>query len=223
MTSVSNINPIETLNQKQPTQSVNNQELLQEDFLNLMVTQLRNQDPFKPMESGEFLGQLAQFGTVSGIDSLETSFEKLSTSLTSNQALQASTLVGRDVLLENDSGYLTDSGSLSGVVELPSAASQVNVGVYDSNQRLVRQLKLGNNLEGRVEFNWDGLDDSGQRQPVGTYEIRAEATSGGLNQAMEVLINGQVKSVTLGGTEDSIGLEVEGLGKIDFSKVRQIT
>lgn len=223
MSPVSNTNPIESLNQRQPTQSSSNQKLLQEDFLNLMVTQLRNQDPFKPMESGEFLGQLAQFGTVSGIDSLESSFEKLSTSLTSNQALQASTLVGRDVLLDSDLGYLSDSGSISGAVELPSAASQVTVGIYDTNERLVRQLQLGRNPEGQVEFDWDGLDASGQRQPVGTYEIRVEASIGGVSQAMEALVNGQVKSVTLGDTEDPLGIEVEGIGKIDFAKVKRIT
>ncbi|HEU4618215.1 MAG TPA: flagellar hook capping FlgD N-terminal domain-containing protein, partial [Gammaproteobacteria bacterium] len=47
----------------------------QADFLRLMITQLRNQDPFKPMESGEFLGQIAQFGTVSGIDEVRTAVE----------------------------------------------------------------------------------------------------------------------------------------------------
>ena len=73
-------------------------DLGQEDFLHLMLTQLKNQDPFKPMESGEFLGQLAQFGTVQGLAGLQTSFDSLSSSLVSNQALQASSLVGRSAL-----------------------------------------------------------------------------------------------------------------------------
>ena len=73
-------------------------DLGQEDFLHLMLTQLKNQDPFKPMESGEFLGQLAQFGTVQGLAGLQTSFDSLASSLVSNQALQASSLVGRSAL-----------------------------------------------------------------------------------------------------------------------------
>src|SRR5687768_6194672 len=75
-------------------------DLGQEDFLQLMLTQLKNQDPFKPMESGEFLGQIAQFGTVQGLAGLQTSFDSLSASLVSNQALQASALVGRSALVE---------------------------------------------------------------------------------------------------------------------------
>ena len=81
-------------------QTVREGDLGQEDFLHLMLTQLKNQDPFKPMESGEFLGQIAQFGTVQGLAGLQTSFDSLSSSLVSNQALQASTVVGRSALVQ---------------------------------------------------------------------------------------------------------------------------
>ena len=77
-------------------------ELGQAEFFDLMVTQLKNQDPFKPMESGEFLGQIAQFSTVDGIGGLQRSFESLAGSLQSSQALQASTMVGRSVALPGD-------------------------------------------------------------------------------------------------------------------------
>ncbi len=75
-------------------------------FLKLMVTQLNNQDPFKPMENGDFLSQIAQFGSVTGLEQLNKSFESLSTNITSGQALQAGSLVGREVLAPVDSGYL---------------------------------------------------------------------------------------------------------------------
>lgn len=76
-----------------------------EDFLKLMTTQLKNQDPFKPLDSGDFL-ELAQFGTVSGLKQLQSQFETLSGSIVSSQALQASSLLGRDVLINATSGYL---------------------------------------------------------------------------------------------------------------------
>ncbi len=223
MNPVSQTNPFENLNQSRPSDSKRNDQLLQEDFLNLMVAQLRNQDPFKPMESGDFLGQLAQFGTVSGIDSLESAFEDIANSLTSSQALQAATLVGRDVLLASEIGYLSEEDSLSGAVELPFSATRVTVGVYDSIGRLVKQIDLGETSKGLVEFTWDGTDVAGQRQPAGIYELRAEATNGEVNQAVDVLVAGQVNSVTLGGLGDPLGLEVAGLGKVEFSKVKQIT
>jgi len=69
------------------------------DFFKLMVTQLKNQDPMKPLENGEFLSQIAQFGTVSGIDKLNKTFEGLAANLTSGQAIQAGNLIGREVLV----------------------------------------------------------------------------------------------------------------------------
>src|SRR5262245_56224644 len=102
-------------------------DLGQEDFLHLMITQLKNQDPFKPMESGEFLGQLAQFGTVQGLAGLQTSFDSLSTSLVSNQALQALTLVGRSALATSSTLAVVAGQSVSGAVDLPASTSIVNV------------------------------------------------------------------------------------------------
>ena len=74
----------------------------QEEFLRLMITQLKNQDPTKPLDSGEFLGQLAQFGTVSGLADLKSSFTELAGSLVSNQALQAA---GRSLLDDLDGRF----------------------------------------------------------------------------------------------------------------------
>ncbi|HEX5050079.1 MAG TPA: flagellar hook capping FlgD N-terminal domain-containing protein, partial [Gammaproteobacteria bacterium] len=103
------------------------QELGQDAFLQLMVTQLKNQDPFKPLDSGEFLGQLAQFGTVQGLSGLQTSFDGLASSLVSNQALQAASLVGRTALVETDHGAIAAGGSLDGAVDVPAATGGVAV------------------------------------------------------------------------------------------------
>ena len=91
-------------------------DLGQGDFLTLMTTQLKNQDPFKPLDSGAFLGQLAQFGTVSGLAGLQTSFDSLKTSLISNQALQAASLVGRAALVDS-STMATGAGQSVGGAE----------------------------------------------------------------------------------------------------------
>ena len=69
----------------------------QSDFLKLMTTQLQNQDPMKPMESGEFFSQIAQFSLVSGVEELQTSFQQVADAMYSTQTLQASAMVGRSV------------------------------------------------------------------------------------------------------------------------------
>jgi flagellar basal-body rod modification protein FlgD len=222
MNSVNEVNPFAGLGNTQSAGAVDNSEILQEDFLELMVTQLNNQDPFKPMESGEFLGQLAQFGTVSGIDNLENSFKELANSLTSNQALQASSLIDREVWLTTDRGALPGAGPMNAALELPAGAEQVRVGVYDDTGRLVRQLELGNQPGGQLEFSWDGMDAEGVRQPPGTYQLKAEASTGGVTQAVEITVIAKVAGVTLGRPGEPMNLEIDGLGTVELSKIKRI-
>jgi flagellar basal-body rod modification protein FlgD len=194
----------------------------QEDFLTLMTTQLRNQDPFKPMDNGEFLSQLAQFGTVSGINELKTSFGDLSNSLYSNQSLQAAGMVGHEVLVPSRYGLLAQGGALGGAVDLPEAASNLSVGIYDMTGQLVRKVDLGVQPAGLVKFSWDGLSTDGAPAPPGRYEIRAEAIHGGINEAYDVLMTTQVESVTLPKGGGALTLELAGIGQVDFSDIRQI-
>ena len=101
-----------------PPADPNRDQLGQGDFLTLMIAQFRNQDPFEPMDNGDFLGQLAQFGTVNGIEQLNSSFYDLSESIFSEQALQAANLVGHSVLARTDTAYLEGGGVLAGAIEL---------------------------------------------------------------------------------------------------------
>src|SRR5262245_23961488 len=133
-------------------QTQDKKEMGQEDFLHLMVTQLKNQDPFKPLDSGEFLGQLAQFGTVQGLSGLQTSFDGLASSLVSNQALQAASLVGRTALVESDHGAIAAGGSLDGAVDVPAATGGVALEIRTAGGQVVRHLQLGPQAAGLASF-----------------------------------------------------------------------
>jgi len=194
----------------------------QGDFLKLMTTQLQNQDPFKPMESGEFLGQLAQFGTVSGIEDLQKSFKSLSQSIYSGQALQAASLVDRQVMVPLDMSVMDPEQGQWGAADLHSASSDLVIGVHDQSGALVRRMSLGPRSAGLTEFRWDGRDESGQIAAPGIYEFRAEAHGAGRVEALEVFLAARVESVSLGNRNGSLALQVQGLGEIDFSKVRRI-
>ena len=199
-----------------------NDELGQEAFLELMTAQLRFQDPLKPMENGEFLGQMAQFGTVSGINELNTTFNSLNSSFQSNQALQASTLVGRQVLVPSETGYLGATGGLSGSVELDQPAQEVTVRVTNAAGQLVHQQLLGAQPKGLSNFAWDGLDSSGAPFPAGKYAISAEVNRGTSVTAGSTLSVVSVESVTLGKAGQELTLSVSGLGNISMADVRKI-
>lgn len=201
---------------------VSRDRLGQEDFLRLMMTQLENQDPFAPMESGEFLGQLAQFGTVSGISEMQQSLASLSGSLTGNQTLQAATLVSRDVLVPTREGWLPPDGTLAGAVDVPPGMRNVVVEISDLNGRPVHRLPVDTQVAGRAAFQWDGTLADGGRVDPGFYEVRAVGEMGGVAQETDVLVSGRVESVAVGGAEGSVKLTVTGLGTVDFARIKGI-
>jgi flagellar basal-body rod modification protein FlgD len=165
-----------------------NDELGQTAFLKLMTTQLANQDPFKPLESGEFLGQIAQFSMVSGIDDLNESFATFAGSMASNQALQASTLVGRTVVTAAELGSLPEEQPFSGVVELLDNAADLNIEIIDSSGQVIKQLNMGSQAQGLVTFIWDGVKDDGSKASPGDYRIKAIAEISG--EQLEVNTSG---------------------------------
>ncbi len=199
-----------------------NDELGQAEFLELMTAQLKYQDPLQPMENGDFLGQMAQFGTVSGINDLNTTFNTMSASFQSNQALQASTLVGRRVLVPSQSGFLSEGGSLQGSVDLDQPANKVVFSVTNSAGQLVHRKELGVQQAGMVDFEWNGLDAGGNAMPAGEYRISAEIRRGNEISSGNMFTVVDVESVTLGAGGQDLTLSVSGLGDIDMNQVRKI-
>src|ERR1700723_1417617 len=125
------------------------------DFLTLMLAQLKNQDPTSPVDSNTFLTQLAQLSEVQGITSLNTSFSTLSNSLTSNQALQASSLLGHQALVNTSTATLAAGAPMTGAVNVPQTTSQVTLSITDSNGNVVNQINLGAQSAGLANFSWN--------------------------------------------------------------------
>ncbi len=210
------------LSSTQDNKAKANDEMGQAEFLELMTTQLKFQDPLKPMENGDFLAQMAQFGTVSGINELNSNFNTLASSFQSNQALQASTLVGRKVLVPAETGYLSDSANLRGAIDLDQPASKVFVTVKNSAGQIVNRQELGVQQAGLIDFEWDGLDNGGTRLPAGEYQIEGEVHHGSDISAGSLLTVVDVESVTLGKAGQDLTLSVTGLGDLGMSQVRKI-
>jgi flagellar basal-body rod modification protein FlgD len=195
-------------------------DLGQTDFLNLMMTQLKNQDPTKPMDSTAFLGQLAQFGTVSGLQDLQTKFDTLSTALVSNQALQAATLVGKDALVESSKAPLYPGGVVDGALNLPAATSGATVEIRDATNQVVAHVELGSQTAGLARFEWDGTTDSGTQAPPGVYNMVGSYLDGDKSTAATTLVYAPVDSVVL--AKDGFSVDVAGIGEVPFSQVHEI-
>ena len=194
------------------------------DFLTLMLAQLKNQDPTSPVDSNTFLTQLAQLSEVQGITQLNTSFSTLSNSLSSGQALQASSLLGHQALVSSTTATLAANGTVTGAVNVPQTTSQVVLNVSDGSGALVRQISLGAQSSGLASFTWDGKQQDGSQAPPGTYTLTATyagQTSSSADAA--TLVNGTVESVSMGAGSAGMTLNVAGVGSVPFSSLQQIS
>jgi flagellar basal-body rod modification protein FlgD len=192
-----------------------------DEFLTLMTTQLKNQDPMKPLEGTEFVAQLAQFGTVSGIQSMQGSMEALANSLRSSQVLNGTTLVGHDVLVRADSFSFTQGVGVSGEVEVPHGATSLQIRITDSTGALVRQIEAVPQ-PGVNTFAWDGTLADGSQALSDDYDIEAIASVGGANESLAVLMAGKVSSVTIDSTGTNLTLNTGALGPVSMNNVRRV-
>jgi len=194
------------------------------DFLTLMLAQLKNQDPTSPVDSNEFLSQLASLSEVQGITQLNTSFASLSNSLVSSQALQASSLLGHQALVASSTGTLSTAGAtLSGAVSVPQTSSQVTLNITNSSGVLVQSINLGAQPAGLANYSWNGQMSNGSQAPAGAYTLNAQVAGVSGGTAITTLVNGTVDSVTMGAGTTGLTLNIAGLGSVPFSSVQQIS
>ena len=204
------------------TKAAGKEELGKNEFLELLVAQLNNQNPLEPQSNGDFIAQLAQFSTVEGVEKLNGSMETIMSGYQSSQALQASSLVGRKVIIPSEKAVVDTSETFKASLVLPQSSSNVYVNVYSSDGSLVTQLNMGAQEAGQVSFMWDGKNSDGETMPPGTYKFEAQASINGETKGLYTLLPANVDSVTLGQGGGELLLNLAGLGAVPLSQVQII-
>ena len=188
------------LDPQQQASTETSNELGESEFLELLVAQLENQSPLEPQDNGEFIAQLAQFSSLEEIQGLNNTVEGFSTQFQSSQALQASAMVGRTVLVPGSEAPLTAGGSIDGQVELAASTGNLRVSILNGVGEIVDTVELGQQFAGTVPFTWDGTNTEGERVPAGQYTIRAESTNSGQTEQVNTLLSANVNSVSIAQT-----------------------
>lgn len=191
------------------------------DFMTLMTTQLKNQDPFKPLDGTEMVAQLAQFGTVSGVQQMNATLAALSASLRSSQALSGATMVGHEILAPASAASYDGKQPLVGAVQLPAGAIGVTVTITDGSGQVVRHLNVAAG-SGQQPFSWDGRTDSGAQANAANYKIAAIANVGGASVALPMAVVARVGSVSIDSTGTALTLNTAELGAVALGDVQQI-
>ncbi|MBK5355508.1 flagellar hook assembly protein FlgD [Pseudomonas sp. TH41] len=198
------------------------QSLGKDAFLQLLVTQLKNQNPLEPQDNGAFVAQLAQFSSLEGITTLNTTVSGIASNYNSSQALQASSLVGRSVIAPGSKSVVDTSKSMTGTVVMPSSVSDATLKITDADGKAVRTIDMGAQSAGNASFIWDGKNDAGETVAAGTYTFAASTTID--SQAVSLITNlpATVNSVTISQTGGELMLNLAGLGSVALSKVTTI-
>ncbi|RLV61576.1 flagellar hook assembly protein FlgD [Parashewanella curva] len=204
--------------------SNNNQQLTQEDFFKLLGQQLSHQDPFKPVENDKMISQMSSFATVDGIKNLNNEITNMNKTMTSSQALQASSLVGRKVLVPSNEGYLAPgSNEVKGVVSAGKSTKEITVRVEDEKGQLVNTFKVDGSAGGNIDVKWDGKDKDGKTMPSGKYTLKATGSVDGESQELPTSTFAHVTSVSLGNAQTGAVLNLKGVGGIKLADVLAVS
>jgi flagellar basal-body rod modification protein FlgD len=168
-----------------------------DDFLKLLVAQLKNQDPLAPQDNTQFVSQLAQFSSLEAAMGTNTRLDSITSQ---NQGLantEVVSLVGKTATVKGS--LITAAGSGTSVpigFTLSGTSDTTNVSIQDSSGKVIRTIPLGGHSPGLIKLNWDGKDDHGNIMPAGTYAVSVQAkTADGNAVAVAQETTGLVKSV----------------------------
>ena len=194
---------------------------LQQTFLQLLVTQLQNQDPTNPMDSSQMTSQLAQINTVTGISQLNTSLSSLAAQLNAGQSAQAAGLIGQTVLAPG-SAVTVAGGTVTGLgAKLANPVSDLQVSIKDASGKIVRTLDLGAQSAGTVPITWDGKDMTGSSVADGSYTITATGTINGQPASATTLTAAKVSSVVQQ-SDGTTGLMLANGNTVPLTSIAQI-
>ncbi len=191
----------------------------QADFLRLMTEQLKNQDPLKPLDNNQFLGQLAQFSTVQGIDNMQSAMGSMANVMESDQTLRAASLVGREALVAANKVNLAAGAGARGEIVATSAGT-IQIEIVDSAGAIVRRTTVEAGAAGNVPWQWDGRNDNGDPAAAGQYSLRATNGTGKDAESLNLRLAAKVESVSIEPT--GLVLNLSGLGSHPLSSIRRV-
>ena len=191
----------------------------QNQFMTLLVAQMRNQDPLNPMDNNQMSSQMALLNMVSGINSLNKTLSSMSASQQLGDSFKATDLIGHTVLIPSSSVVLNNgNGDFS--IDLADNVQSATVSLTDKQGNLVKSFNLGATPAGVHSLSWNGLSDDGQVLADGSYAIKIDALKNGTAVNAASLVTDRVDNLVLSGGLAS--LQLSRLGNIGLSDIRAV-
>ncbi len=172
-----------------------------DDFLKLFVTQLQNQDPLNPMDSTQFVTQLAQLTQVEQAYNTNTNLQNILSAMNNNANFSAVSFIGKDVLAPGSSITLTARSQPTLNYRLTQSASSTEIDISDASGNIVRKISGSGGSAGEYSVTWDGKDGNNNTLAAGTYTFNVYGIDASGNKSSATsLIQGTVSGVKLDGS-----------------------
>tara|TARA_A100001015_G_scaffold300698_2_gene386509 strand:+ start:1795 stop:2499 length:705 start_codon:yes stop_codon:yes gene_type:complete len=189
----------------------------QAEFLKLMTAQLQNQDPFSPMDNGDFIAQMAQFSTVTGITEINNNLTNLGSKLEPNRIATAASFLGTSVLIPGSVVSPDENGEIHGVIDLPASSSNVGLTITNSRGEIVKTIDLGSQEKGLVGFSWKDVSDdiikNNERLSLQAFSGNGNATDG-----LSTAVYNKVLSASTPKDSEDVLLELKDFGEVSASE-----
>ena len=198
-----------------------NETISQAGFLQLISTQMQDQDPLDPTDPTQFLSQIEGLSQVSSLQSLQTSISGLATGLQASQMLSGTSLLGHSVLATGSTATIAAGGSVTGAVTAPTGATGLTVAITDQSGALVNAFNVAPASSGNTSYSWNGKTSSGAAAPAGTYTVNVVAAVGNTTQQVSPMVYSTVNSVTIDPSTQALNLNTTN-GTIPLSSVVSI-
>ena len=207
------LNKLGVKTQDEAKKPANKNSLGQEDFLKLMTTQLQNQDPFAPMDNGDFIAQMAQFSTVTGITEINSNLTNLGSKLEPNRVATAAQFLGHSVLVPGQVVSPDDKGEIHGVVDLPAYSNDVGLTFTNPSGEIVHSINLGSQEKGLVGFSWENIPDEIKKNKT-RLTIQAYAGNGEASDGISTAVYNKVIAASAPKNSEDVILETKDYGEI---------
>ena len=185
-----------------------------------MTTQLQNQDPFAPMDNGDFIAQMAQFSSVTGIREVSSGITNLSDEMKKLRVATASNLLGHSVLVPGNIARPDADGEINGVIDMPSASSTTRVSFSDAETgEFLHQIDLGSQPSGLVGFSWADIppETLAKRHAI-KVDVAVDVGKGQQNLTPSVFAR-VLSASAAGPTNNDMMLDVQDYGEITVSDI----
>jgi flagellar basal-body rod modification protein FlgD len=178
-------------------------------FLTLFTAQLQNQNPLDPMQNEAFVSQLAQFSSLESMQNVDNSVKAMSEGMQSDRILLGTNLLGTKVNVVGGSFALSNTGGVTGYTTLAENEGSLTLSVENSNGEKVFEQDIENSTSGRLNFQWNGLNNQDVRLPVGNYKFILSKDEDGEEISLPVTTEQIIQSVSWNETQNEMQVEIQ--------------